>query len=168
MAISKEKKSEIIKKIKENIDQQKSIVFVETKGLKTKDLEILKKELKQNNCSFLIAKKTLLNLALKEKKMDSVEFQNQLGLAFGFEDEIAPVKIIHKKSLQNNNLKILGGFLENSFQGEQEMIALAKLPSKDILLARMVGSISAPITGFLNVLQGNIKGLIYALTAIKK
>ncbi len=168
MAISKEKKSEVVKKLKEKIDQQKSMVFVETKSLKTKDIEQLKKELKQKNCSFLITKKTLLNIVLKEKKLKPVEFQTQFGLAFGLEDEIAPVKIIYKKSKQNNNIKILGGFLTNNFQEEQEMITLAKLPSKEILLGRMVGSISSPITGLLNVLQGNIKGLIYALNAIKK
>ncbi len=165
MPTSKEKKEEIIKDLKEKIKEQKSIVFVKIKDYKTKDLEALKKELKQQECSFLVTKKTLLNIALKEMKMDSVPFQTQFGLAFSFKDEVVPAKIVQKKATNKN---ILGGFLENELKSKEEMVALAKLPSKDMLLQQLVGSISSPISGFLNVLQGNIKGLMCVLSSIKK
>lgn len=168
MPISKEKKSIVLQGLKEKIDQQKSIVLVETKGLKTKDIEDLKNDLKKENCCFLVAKKTLLNIALKENKIDPLDIQTQFGLALGFEDEIAPARIVYKKVKTNKNIKILGGILENTFNSEQEIVALAKLPTKDILVQRLVGTIAYPLTGFLNVLQANIKGLIYALNAIKK
>ncbi len=168
MPISKEKKSEIIKDLKEKLVKQKSVVFVETKGLKTKDIEEMKKDLKKENCSFLVTKKTLLNIVLKDKKIDPLNVQTQFGLAFGFEDETAPARIVYKKSKKNNNIKILGGILENNLKPEQEIIVLAQLPPKDILLQQLLGTISFPLTGFLNVLQANIKGLIYTLNAIKK
>jgi len=168
MPISKEKKIEILKDLKEKIDQQKSVVFVDTKGLKTKDIELMKKDLKKENCSFLVAKKTLLNIVLKNKKIDPLDIQTQFGLAFGFEDETAAARIIYKNSKKNNNIKILGGILENNLKPEKEMITLAQLPSKDALLQRLLGTVSFPITGFLNVLQANIKGLINVLNNLQR
>ena len=70
-------------------------------------------------------------------------------------------------SEKNENLKILGGFLENEFRSREEVVVLAKIPSKQELLAKVIGSIKAPISGFANVLQGNIKGLVYLLSNIK-
>ena len=70
-------------------------------------------------------------------------------------------------SLKNENLKILGGFLENQLRNMEEIIILAKIPSKQELLAKFIGSIKAPMSGFVNVLQGNIKGLVYVLSQIK-
>jgi len=69
--------------------------------------------------------------------------------------------------LADPNLKILGGFLENKFVEAEKIIELAKLPTREELLARLVGSISAPISNFINVLEANIKGLIYVLTKAK-
>ncbi len=168
MAISKKQKSEIINDLKERIINQKSIVFVETKNLKTKNIESLKKDLKKEKCSFLVVKKTLLNMVLKEMKISPIEFKNQFGLAYGVEDEIIPAKIVYQKSLSEDSVKILGGILEKDFKTEEEIISLAKLPSRDILLQRLMGSISSPTRSFLTVLEANIKGFINVLGAIKK
>jgi len=98
---------------------------------------------------------------------DSREFEGQLGLVLGFEDEVSAAKLSHQFAKKNANLKILGGFFENEMIGLEKVTALAQIPSREELLAKFVGSISSPISGFANVLQGNIKGLIYALNAIK-
>ncbi len=168
MPISKEKKTEIIEDLKEKLSKQKSIVFVGIKGLKTKDIEDLKRELKQEECTFLVTKKTLLNIVLKEMKFEPVTFETSFALALGFKDEVAPARIVYKKSKKEGNISILGGILENQIRPEEEMIALGNLPSREILLQQLVGTIASPIQGFLNVLQGNIKGLVYVLNAIKK
>ena len=82
-------------------------------------------------------------------------------------DEISPTKTIFQFSRIDPNLKILGGFLENKFVEAEKIIELAKLPTREELLARLVGSISAPISNFVNVLKANIKGLIFVLKQIK-
>jgi len=69
--------------------------------------------------------------------------------------------------LADPNLKILGGIFKNEFVEAEKIIELAKLPTREELLARLVGSISAPISNFINVLEANIKGLIYVLTKAK-
>ena len=170
MPQTKEQKQENLKEIKENIDKQKSMVFVAYEGLKASNILELKKILKEAGCKFVVVKKTLLNLALKDNKIDfnSRDLEGQLGLVFGFEDEISAAKLSHQFSKKNNNLKLLAGFFENEMIDKDKVIALAQIPSRNELLARLVGSLSSPISGLASVLQGNIKGLIYTLNAIKK
>jgi len=170
MALTKEQKKNIVEKLKQSIAQQKAVVFVAIDGLKTTKLFDLRKELKQDNCLLTVAKKTLLSIAFKQSKMefDAKELEGELALVFGFGDEIMPAKIAYQFSKKNKNLKILGGFFENEIKTAEEMIILAKIPSREELLAKVVSSISSPISGFVNVLQGNIKGLVCVLSKIKQ
>ena len=169
MPLTREQKEKIVKELKENIERQKTIVFVAIEGLKAKEVFDLRKRLKQVNCLLTVAKKTLLKIAFKEKKLkiDEEKLEGQIALIFGFKDEISPAKIAYQFSLEKQNLKILGGFFEEKFREIEEVITLAKISSREELLARIIGSISSPISGFVNVLQGNIKGLIYILKQIK-
>jgi large subunit ribosomal protein L10 len=169
MALNKEQKQDIIKDLQENIDKQKSMVFVDFTGLKAKDILELKKGLKETDSVLKVCKKTLLNLALTAKKIavNVKDLQGQIAVVFGFKDEIGPAKAIYQFTKENENLKILGGFIENEFQDTEYLTALAQLPSKQELLAKLVGSINSPVSKFANVLQGNIKGLLRVLANAK-
>ena len=170
MALNKSQKKKIIDDLKEKIEKQKIIFFVDLKGLKVKDLSNLKKRLKKVDSQIKVSKKTLLRIALKEKRieLDTQKLEGEIASVFGFKDEILPAKTAYQFSLENKNLRILGGYFEGKFREAEEMITFAQLPTKDELLGRLVGSISAPISNFVYVLNANIKGLIYALSAIKK
>ena len=172
MALTKKQKKEILDDLKDKIAQQKAIVFVDYTGLKVKDLSKLRKKLRESDSLFRVAKKTLLRIAFKDSKSslaDEVEkLEGQIGIIFGFEDEISPAKISYKFSKDIENLKILGGSVEGNFIGREQVLELAKIPGREELLGRLVGSISAPASNLVSVLQGNIKGLIFALSAIKK
>jgi len=170
MPQTKQQKQEIIDDLKEKIKGQKVMVFFDFTGLKVKDFSNLRKKIKAAGDSLKVAKKTLFNLALKKEGID-VDFKKMAGeiaLVFGYKDEVAPAKTVWQFSQENKNVKILGGFLENKFFESDKMIELAKLPGREELLARFVGTVSAPISNFVSVLQGNIKGLIVALNAISK
>jgi large subunit ribosomal protein L10 len=168
--ISKDKKAEILKELKEKIAKQKAIVFVDFAGLKVKDISRLRKELKKSQNEMKVAKKTLVNLALKENKLEITKdkLAGEVAMIFGFNAQVSPAKTVYQFSKTNPALKILGGFLENKFKEIEEIVALAQLPSREELLARLVGSIAGPMSGFVRVLQGNIKGLVYILANIKK
>ncbi len=169
MALTRERKQKIIEDLKEKIDKQKTIVFVAIEGIKADQLFALREKLKAVDCLLTIAKKTLLGKIFEEKKFDFdvKKLEGQVGLIFGFKDKIVPAKIAYKFRLENKDLKILGGLFENKFREAEEVITLAKIPSKEELLAEVIGSISNPISGFINVLQNNIKGLIYVLANAK-
>lgn len=176
MALTKEQKKQTLDYLKEKIAEQKAMIFVSIEKVKVKNLSGLRKDLKQKNCEIKVAKKTLMKLAFKEKgiELDLNSLPGEVGLVFGYKDEVLPAKTVYNfiKGLglapEDGNLRILGGFLENKFQGSEEIITLAQLPSREELLAKLVGSISAPVANFVNVLQGNLKGLVVALNAISK
>ena len=173
MALTKEQKEKILKNLKEKIAQQKAMIFVDFSGLKVKDLSDLRQRLKQAKSELLVAKKTLMKIAFKEVKVktDPKEIKGEIALVFGFEDEISPAKVVYQFSQENENLEILGGYIESQkdeFLDAEKMITLGQLPTKKELLANLVRVFSAPTTNFVNVLEGNLKGLIYALSAIKR
>ena len=169
MPLNKEQKQKIVEELKEKIDRQKSMVFVAIEGLKAADIFDLREKLGEKDCQLQVIKKTLADIAFKKEKLkfDIKTLEGQFALIFGFEDEVSPAKTAYQFSLGNENLKILGGFFEDKFRSDEEIIALAKIPSKQELFAKVVGSISSPISGFVNVLQANIKGLIYIFKQVK-
>lgn len=169
MPKTKEQKKKILTDLKEKIDKQKSAVFVSVKGLKAQDIFGLRRKLKEADCLLTITKKTLLDIVLRGKKfgIEPKKLEGELALIFGFKEEISPAKIAYQFSLTNDKLKILGGIFEKEFIGAQQIVALAQIPSKEELLAKVVATISSPISGFVNILQANIKGLIYLLSKVK-
>jgi large subunit ribosomal protein L10 len=117
-----------------------------------------------------VAKKTLINLALKEKKLDLFDVKKMVGeiaIVFGFKDEILPAKTVYEFSKENKNLKILGGILEKNFILPEKIEELAKLPSREEILARLVGNISAPISNFVYVLKSIPQSLVLVLNQIQ-
>jgi len=169
MALTKIQKQKALEDLKDKIARQKAMILVGISGVKVKDLTGLRKELKANQGELKVAKKNLIDIVLKEKKMDfdKDKFKMEMGLAFGFEDEIMPARLVHQLSRNIENLKILGGFIENEFKDAETIIKLAQLPSRIELLAKLTGSVASPISGLVNVLQGNIKGLITVLAKAK-
>jgi len=169
MALTKTQKQKILEDLKEKIAKQKAIIFVDFSGLKVKDFSDLRKRLSEINSALKVAKKTLLALAFKEKglKIDIKKLKGEIALIFNLREEISPAKIAYQFSQEGKNLKILGGFFENNFFEAEKVIELAQLPTKEELLARLISTVSAPVSNFINVLKGNIKGLIYVLAKAK-
>lgn len=172
MAKTKEQKKEIIKNLKDKISQSKSIVFTSFKGLGVKENQDLRQKLKAENSEYFVAKKTLMDLAFKDSKIDGLsprELEGQVAVVFGYEDEVAPAKIVHEFQKSNEDkIEFLGGILEGKFLGAEEVGELAKLPSKQELYAKVVGSINAPVSGFVNALAGNLRNLVYVLKAVEE
>lgn len=91
-----------------------------------------------------------------------------MGIIFSYEDEIAPAKILKDFQKEHKILKISGGILERNFIELNEVLKLANLPSKQELIAKVIGGINAPISGFVNVLAGNLRNFVCVLQAIEK
>lgn len=169
MALTKEQKQKTLKELKERIGKQKAIAFANIAGLKVADLTKLRRAMKKQDCELKVAKKTLTALALKEKGIlpDLKKMQGEIALAFAYKDEIAVFNILNDFLKEHEQLKILGGLVQNEFLGEEKALILAQLPARDQLLARLAGSIASPLSGLVYVLQGNIKGLINVLARAK-
>jgi large subunit ribosomal protein L10 len=170
MAISRQKKEEIIKDLEQKFSDFKSVVFVNYSGVGVGDLQNIRKELREVGVDLKVAKKTLLDLVLRKHNIpvNTKSLEGQIAVVFGYKDEVMPAKIIYKFTKKLEKLKILAGILDKEFIGQDKVVSLAQIPSYEELLAKMVGSMQAPISGFVNVMQGNIGGLVQVLNQISK
>jgi len=170
MALTKAKKEKILEDLIEKLKKQKAIFLCDFAGVKVKDLSVLRRKLKEVGNDIKVAKKTLMDIAFKKTNinLETRKMIGEIAIVFSFSDEILPAKILYQFSKENEKLKILGGFSNDKFWSKEEVIELAQLPSREELLAKLVGSVSAPIANFVNVLQANIKGFIYLLANRKQ
>lgn len=170
MAKTRQQKEQNVKDLTEKLKKAKSLVFVNFDGLKVKEIEELRKNCRAENIDYLVTKKTLMKKAFKDaglKDIDPKSFEKEVATVFSYEDEVAPARIIQDFAKEHEALVAFGGVLEGQFVEQNKIIELSKLPSKDELLAKVVGSIKAPVSGFVNVLSGNLRNLVYVLNAVK-
>lgn len=158
----------ITKELVEKLKEAKAVVFSDFKGMTMKDLVALRKELRAESISLKVVKKTLIDIALKEAGIVASvkDMEGQIAIAVSPKDEVAAAKIISSFAKKNSNLKVTGGVLDGAILSTDEVIALSKLPSKQELLAKFVGTINAPVSGFVRALSGNISGLVRVLKAV--
>lgn len=170
MALTKEKKKSVIDRIEKSIDNQKIMIFIGIAKIKAKDLLGLKNSLKEKGNVLTVVKKTLFNIASKNKGIliDAKKLEGEMAVVFGNEDEISAAKSVAQFFKGDENLKILGGVFENKEIEAEKVIALSQIPSRPELLAKAVGSIKAPVSNFVSVLSGNMRNLVYVLGQIKK
>lgn len=171
MAKTKAKKTQELNKLIENLKSAKTTVLADFQGLKVTESEDLRSQLRKEKIDYCVAKKTLLNLAIKEAGIEDISaksLEGGLSLAFGAEDEVAPARALNTFSKNHEAIKILGGIFENKFVSKEKIIELANLPTREELIAKTIGSIKSPLSGFVNVLSGNLRGLVNVLKAISE
>jgi len=171
MAKTREQKEKTLGELEEKFAKIKAAVFVSFKGLKVKDATALRNILRKEKIDYEVAKKTLLKLALQKTGLEGVDpkkLEGNIAVAFGYDDEVTPAKILNNFKSKNEALKILGGILENKYIDSAKVVELANIPSRPELLAKLVGSIDSPVSGFVNVLAGNLRGLVQVLKAVSE
>lgn len=170
MPKTKEQKKEILENIKDKLAKSKSVVFSSDTGMNVKSVEGLRKELKENGGEYIVAKKTLLRLATKDLgESEAIEDLNgSVGVVLSYDDEIVGAQLLNKYAKANKSLELGGGILEGKFILADMVKRLAVLPSKEELLAKLVGSLNSPMAGMVGVLSGNTRNLVGVLNAIKE
>jgi large subunit ribosomal protein L10 len=169
MAKTRQEKEQALQILSQDLKDSKSAVFANFQGLKVKESEELRKKCRDLNIKYIASKKTLLKNALKDLNLevDTKAFDGGVAVILGKEDEVAPAQIIADFAKKHELVSVFGGMLEGSFIDSKKVIELSKLPSKEQLLAKLVGTINAPVSGFVNVLAGNIRNFVNVLSAIK-
>ncbi len=170
MAKSHQAKSDTLESLREKLSRMKALVFTHYQGLTVKDVTNLRKQLREEGVDLLVAKKTLLRKALTEAGLDGNmvdQLSGDVAIAFGYNDEVTAAKLLQKYSKEKPVVKLLGGVVEGQALDAKQVVALAKLPSREELIAQTVWVIKGPLTGFVNVMAGNLRGLVQVLSAIK-
>ena len=125
---------------------------------------------KDENVLYMASKKTLVQKAIEQAGIagDVNSFEGSVSVAFGQGDEVAPARVLAEYAKKHEAVKLYGGLLEGNFIDGGKVKALAALPTKHQLLGQLVGTLNAPVSGFVNVLAGNLRGLVTVLDAIKE
>ncbi|PIR98521.1 MAG: 50S ribosomal protein L10 [Candidatus Colwellbacteria bacterium CG10_big_fil_rev_8_21_14_0_10_41_28] len=157
MAITRAKKEEVIKEGVEAVKASKALVFADFSGTSVSDMRALRKELIEVDSKMTVIKKSLLDLILKEAgvKLDPARFEGQVGTFFVGDELSAPTGLIYRFSKNHEDFKLLGGYdIERDMAiNEDAIVVIGQLPTREVLLAQVVGSIAAPIRGLLYVLS---------------
>ena len=169
-------KEEVVKKLTDSFQTLKSLVFIDFTGVKTKEVEEFRNTVRGEGSEYLVVKKTLIDKAVKEAQSKGIALQGveagklegEIAVLMNASDEIAPMRQTEVFTRTHKQMKIRGGILDFKFLDPAQVLLYAKLPSKAELLAKLVGSFRAPLSGFVSVLQGNLRGLVQVLSKIKK
>lgn len=170
MALSQEKKEAIVGELVEHLSNSKITVMAQYTGMTVKDAQELRKLAKENGTSLLVVKNRLVKVAMSKvealKDVDTSTLEGQLMYAFNPEDEVAPAQTLANFAKTHPAIDLKGAFDANGeLMDEAQVKQLASLPSKEQLRGQLVGTIAAPLGGFVNVLSGNIRGLVNVLNA---
>lgn len=148
--------------LKTKISQAKAIVFADASGLSVNLQRELRQKVKLAGGELIVVKNTLLKLALGAKEL----LVGPTITLLAYEDEIAPLKALAEFARTHDLPKIKAGFLAKEPLTKDQAEALAALPTKVELLAQAIGSLQSPLFGLVNVLQGNLRKLVYVLKAV--
>lgn len=170
MAKTRQQKELSVKQLADVLKTAKLAVFASVDGLKITDTDELRKNCRAQKVSYIVSKKTLLKRALKDVGIEVSDEALKGGVALiaGMEDEVAPAQIAAQFAKKRDVMKFLGGVLEGKAIDVNMVTALAALPSKKALLAQLVGTLNAPVSGFVNVLAGNLRSLVGVLNNIRE
>lgn len=168
MAVTAEKQASVAE-LKEKLGSIKGAVLADYRGLNVADATKLRRALREAGIEFRVVKNTMTRIAAKEIGIEGLDthLEGPTAIAFGYQDPVSPAKVLSEFAKGNKNLVIKAGILEGKVVDADGVRVLADLPPREVLIAKMLGSMQAPITGFVNVLQGNLRNLVYTLDAVR-
>lgn len=168
MAISREKKEKSLQAFQQIFDKGKIVFFVNFQGMKVEDLNRLRAAIRALGGHVQVIKKTLINKALESRgvQLDVKSFVGEIAAIIGLAEETAVVKAVNEFAKETNLPEFRGGVMGKELLTPAHLKELASIPSREFLLARLAAGFLAPVSGFVNVLRGNMSNVVYVLHAI--
>jgi large subunit ribosomal protein L10 len=168
--LGRELKMHIVKEYTEKVKGSLSLFVTDFGGVTNKELEDLKKRLRGVSAKHLVVKNSLYKLALKDLKLDGISdtITGSCALSYGKGDPVSISKILVNFAKDNKNFKLRGAYIDGETITAGAIKELAALPGRDVLLAKLLGCLNSPISGFASVCSGIITKLLYALNEIAK
>lgn len=171
MAKTKEQKKDIVAFYKDKIENAKGMYFVDAKGISATDASNIKKGLYDNDSYYHIVKNRLFQIALTElgfEVADEIK-EGQQAVVFASEEGVADAaKVLKEYIKENEEIQVRLGMLDGKYITANQINELADLPSKEVMIATVLGTMNAPVTGFVNVLAGNVRSIVNVVNAIKE
>ncbi|HSX47979.1 MAG TPA: 50S ribosomal protein L10, partial [Candidatus Nanoarchaeia archaeon] len=161
-----------VDKLSSDLGRLKLAVLTDYRGLTVAEISELRDKLREEGISYKVTKNTLLRIALKANSayadLDPAAFTGPMALAMGFDDEVAPARVIFQYAKAHEALEIVGALTgDGQLLSAAQVKALASLPTREQLLGQVVGTIAAPLTGFVGVMGSQVRSIVNVLNAIK-
>ncbi len=166
----KPEKVEAVARLREQLRRARGVVLTDFRGLSVPEMEALRASLRKEGAEYRVVKNTLLGIAASELGIQGLErfLEGPTGIAVGYDDPTTPARVVHEFIRQHRKLEVKGGLAEGKVLDAAGVRALAELPSRDQLLARVVGGLQGPLYGLVGVLVGLQRNLLYALEQIRQ
>lgn len=170
MALTKDKKHEIVKEVADLLQESKLTVVAKYKGTGVKAMQQLRRDARANGTKVKVVKNRLVVQALKStdslKHIDTSVLEGMLLYAFNSEDEVAPAQSLNAFAKQNPSLEFVGAITaEGEFLSAEEVKSLAILPGKNQMIAGLINTLNAPVQGVISGLSGDLHGMLKGLSA---
>jgi large subunit ribosomal protein L10 len=170
MALTKDKKNEVVADIADLLTSSKMTVVTKYEGTTVKAMQALRRDVRENGTVAKVVKNRLVIKAIQQndklKDVDTSTLQGMLLYAFNSEDEVAPAQAIANFAKLNPTLEFVGAIsADGKFLTAEEVKALATLPSKEVLIAQVVATLTAPLSDSINALSGNLHALLDGVAA---
>lgn len=165
-----EEKKAIVKQIEQKIDDACLIVFTDYRGLTVDEMTDLRNKLRVPGVEYKVLKNTMTEFALKNKGLEGAipQITGPNAVLFSKVDPVGPVKSIYEFIKQYKKLEVKVGILEGQIVQPDKIKDLAELPPREVLVAQVLGTMQAPITSLVYVLNANITGLARAIDQIRE
>ena len=159
MSKNLEIKKGVVADIKAKFEKAQSAILVDYRGLNVAEVTELRNQLRKAGVEYAVLKNTMINLAVKDMNLDDMKphLEGPTAVAFGYEDAVAPAKILSEFAKKNKNVTIKCGMCDGAYIDEKGVQALANTPSREVLIAKIMGSMMSSVSKF-----------VYALEAIRK
>lgn len=168
--LSRVSKDMIIKELERELKDRDTFFIVRHDSVPAANMDKLRANLRAAKTRYFVVKNTLGQKAFERAKMTgmSEHIHGACGIAFSGGDAVVSSKALMDFAKENENFKVQAGYLNGKIVGVDQIKVLASLPSREVLLARVVGQIQAPISGFVNVLAGTLRSFVTVIGAIQK
>ncbi len=164
-------KAAVVEEMKEKLQSAQGAVLVGFSGLSVAEVTKLRRKFREGGVEYKVIKNTLTRIAADELGYSGLDefLEGPTAIAYSTEDVVAPAKILKEfiKETKTEAITVKVGIADGQVIDKASVDALANLPSRDELIAKIVGSMQAPISGLVNVLQGNIRNMVYVLDAVR-
>ena len=155
-----ELKSQVVSEIVEKLEKSSSAIVVDYKGLTVEEVTELRKKMREAGVEYKVYKNTLVRKAAKEVGIEQFNDELLVGtnaIAFGYEDPVAPARILKEFMDSHPKMQLKMGVVEGEFYNESQIVEFANIPSKEVLLAKLLGSLKAPMSNFAYLIDALIK-----------
>jgi large subunit ribosomal protein L10 len=171
MMMNRQEKQNLIKSLKQNFESSQASFLINVKGLTVEEVKGLRKNLRTEKGILKVAKNTLFKKATENLEgINALNpfFKEQIGVVFANQDSPAVAKILFQTSQTIGNLALIAGSLDRKLINKEQIEFLASLPSKEVLLGRVAGTLNMPIVSFVTLLHQLIQRLLWALKKIEE